>query len=165
MIYHTLGLGKSRGGKVSRNEKTSWITLASIFFVFVPYFYKIFFAIGIFKVDTKISLGLFIGAAVLSTFVAIVSEIILAALDPDETTDEREKMIGLRSSEFGYWTLSAGALTIALHVMGVMNWKEFGFEELSGAGVAQLLLAAFVLAEIVKYSSAIFLYRQGTSDG
>lgn len=84
----------------------------------------------------------------------IVGHIVIAAVNPadaDETSDERDRLIGWRADARSSWVLVIGVLA----AMGLVMMGAEGF------WIAHLLLAALVLTEIASGVMKLIDYRRG----
>lgn len=134
-------------------EKTAWIALIAYGFVFGGYFTLLWLSWGD-GYGRGLSIGLMVGAVVLLVIITTVLAILAALTSPrgaNAPADEREQLIELKSERIASYTLSIGVVLLIGALL--MNW--------SGVLVANLLLAAMVLAEVVKASARIFFFRVG----
>ena len=77
--------------------------------------------------------------------------------------DERDSFIMLTANNSGYWVLSIGVIaTIGQLILPYVFGIEFSPEELIGIPMfaMHLLLFSFILAEVVRFSHQIYLYRK-----
>lgn len=134
-------------------EKISWLSFGSILLAFGPYFAVLLatgqpaWALG------PTSVGYFILAVTLLTVVMLIGTIGLALTnlkDAQQPSDERDREITRRGSAFGYAVLLP-ALFCALGTL---------FFGLGQAVLVNAVLAAIVLAELVRYGTEIIGYRR-----
>ena len=137
---------------MSFREKSAWVTLTALLIALALY---------VFHVPSLIEApghGLLLATAVsVAAFIVIevVAYIVIRARHPRDARtpkDERERLIETRASRVAYYVYAVGslvALAVTLHVVRT-----------NAAGVGTAVLLAFVLAEIMKYSTRIILYRR-----
>lgn len=91
-----------------------------------------------------------IGVAVLVAF-AIVGHLAIVLFDQRTEEDERDRLIALKGARVGGFVLAIGVF-FALW-LAVISTGNFGF--------TQLLLAFWVLAQMVDYAVQLWLHRRG----
>lgn len=138
---------------MSFREKSAWIALAAYGLVFGAYFFVLWQSWGA-AYARGLSIGLMVGAVVMLVIIAASLTILAALTAPKEANapaDEREQLIDLKAERIASYTLS----TCVVLLIGALlvGW--------SGVLVANLLLAAMVIAELVKASAQIIAYRRG----
>jgi len=138
---------------MSFREKSAWIAFVAYGVVFGGYFFTLWrgwderYAQGL-------SIGLMIGAVVMLVIIATSLTIVAALLTPkaaNAPADERERLIELKAERIASYTLSVGLVCLIGALL--MGWN--------GILVANLLLAAMVIAEIVKALAQIAYFRAG----
>lgn len=134
-------------------EKLAWISLFAYGLVFGGYFLNLAQAW-----DTRWAQGLSIGlmaAAVVALVVLSAALSVSAALitpkQANAPADEREQLMKLKAERIASYTLSTGVVVLIGALL--MGW--------SGLLVANLLLAAMVISELVKALALIIAYRRG----
>ncbi|MGQ0532506.1 MAG: hypothetical protein ACT4OF_07425 [Caulobacteraceae bacterium] len=138
---------------MSFREKSAWVSLVTYGVVFSGYF------LALWRIWNEgdglgLSLGLMIGAVVGLIIVTVVLKIALALLSPEEAkarADEREVLIDLRAERIASYTLST--LVVCLIGALLVGWN--------GYLVANLLLGAMVISEVVKAVAQIASFRRG----
>ena len=136
---------------MSFREKTAWVTLIAILFVSA-----LFFAHGpdIFAGDVD-AWELHLVGVCIAAFIVIevVAYIVLYVRNPKDARtpkDERERLIDLKALQLAAYVYVLGsflAIIASVHApSGVVGF---------------LVLASFVIAEIVNYSARIIYYRRG----
>lgn len=138
---------------MSFREKTAWIALTAHGVVFGGYF------LALWRLwDASYGHGLSIGllaAAVIALIVIVAALTVVAALfdpkDANAPADERETLIELKSERIASYTLSAGVVCLIGALL--IGW--------SAVLVANLLLAALVMSELVKALAQIAYFRTG----
>ena len=138
---------------MSFREKSAWVALITYALVFGAYFFALWrgwderWAQGL-------SIGLMIGAVTTLIIVAVVLNTAIALFNRREANaraDEREALIDLKAERIGSHTLSAGVICMIGALL--IGWNAFL--------VANLLLAAMVIAELVKAIAQIVSFRLG----
>jgi hypothetical protein len=140
---------------VSFKEKSIWISLAIITFILVGYFSQVYQGLVSGNLDKTAVSGLFMGAVVSIIVLEIVSHIVIAALnvkDADQPSDERDQLFSMKAGNISGWVLGIGVLIIA-----AQTFKQ----ELDSLWVANLLLFAVFVSQVVSYALQIFYYRRG----
>ncbi len=138
---------------MSFREKSAWIALVTYGVVFGGYFLVLFQnwqdSYGRF-----LSIGLLVGAVIALIVIATVLTIVAALLNPKEANapaDERETLIDLKAERIASYTLSVGVLLMIGALL--LGWNPHL--------VANLLLAALVVSELVKAGAQIAYFRAG----
>src|SRR5262249_20911626 len=144
---------QTQGSQMPFKEKSAWISLVTYAVVFGGYFLTV---ARVWDDDWAQgqSLGLMIGAVVALVILAIIFNVALALFNPREANaraDEREVMISLKAERLASYTLSAGVVCLIGALL--IGWNPFL--------VANLLLGAMVIAELVKAISQIVFFRRG----
>ena len=140
---------------MSFEEKSTWVSLAIISFVFVGYFSQVYQGLISGTLDKADVFGLFIGAVASIIVLEIVLHIVIAILnvkDADQPGDERDRLFSMRAGNISGWVLGIGVLTISAHTF---------MQELDPLWVANLLLFAVFVSQVVSYALQIFYYRRG----
>lgn len=138
---------------MSFREKSAWIALTAYGLVFGGYFFTLWqsWEPGAAR---GLSIGLMFGAVVMLIIIAASLTILAAIAAPKQANapaDEREQLIDLKAERVSSYTLSAGVVLLIGALL--MGWN--------GVLVANLLLAAMVIAELVKAAAQIIAYRRG----
>ncbi len=135
---------------MSFREKMLWLLFASLLAVFGFYFASVLPADGADVMPQHVVL--FVGVVVVLVVVQVVGAIVLAVVErPRDAVDERDRLIGLRSTRNGAYVLATGvffSLCAAVFTEG-----NFVF--------THVLLGFWVLAQLVEIGSQLFLYRRG----
>ncbi|MFT7129411.1 MAG: hypothetical protein ACI89U_001527 [Gammaproteobacteria bacterium] len=156
---------------MSFKEKGTWVSLLATLAIFGNY------AISVFSMDSsvlnpeemiKVAMDNLSSAIFFIVIVEIIFQSLIAAGSRNKIEiegDERDSLITLTSNSSGYWVLSIGVIItigqlILPHVFGI----EFSPAELTSIPMfaMHLLLFSFILAEIVRFSHQIYLYRKDT---
>jgi len=138
---------------MSFREKSAWIALVAYGVVFGGYFVTL--AQGWDERWARgLSVGLMFGAVVALVIIAASLTIGAAMLNPraaNAPADEREQLIDLKAERIASYTLSTGVVLLIGALL--MGWN--------GYLVANLLLAAMVVSELVKAIAQIIAHRRG----
>lgn len=140
---------------MSFEEKSVWVSLLIILFVFVAYFSQVFQGLATDSLNKVEVSGLFIGAVVSVVVLEIVLHIAIAIFnvkDADQPTDERDRLFSMKSGNISGLVL--GILVVTISMMSFIH-------EFSGVWVANILLFAIFISQIVSYVLQLFYYRRG----
>ena len=150
-------------------EKSTWLSLIATLYIFGNY------AITVFTMDPAVlnpeeMVDLAMQNLSTAVLYIIIVEIIfqsvisLASRNKAEIEgDERDKLISLTANNSGYWVLSIGVfITLGQLILPNVTGIDFRAEERLNIPLFEmhLLLFSFILAEIVRFSHQIFLYRK-----
>lgn len=144
---------------LSFQEKSLWLMLASLIAAFGYYFahalpaHAVRAALeGEGAVDVMAPhVALFAAAVLLLVVLSVAGHVVIALVDRHSETDERDRLIGLKSTSYASYVLATGvflALTAAVFTKG-----NFIF--------THVLLAFWVLAQLVAIGSQLVMYRRG----
>lgn len=139
-------------------EKSLWLMLIGLFAFSVFYGYQTNQINQLLQPNTDWlamtvlppMIGLFIAATILLVIISVVGHIVLALIDRRTDEDERDQLIALKAERIGGYVLATGvfcALCVAVVASG-----NFLF--------SQVLLAFWVLAQIVTYATQLIIYRK-----
>jgi hypothetical protein len=135
---------------LSYREKSLYGTLAADLLVYIPYFVL---------VAGHTSLNRIVQTIVALVVVQIVLQAIVAVCSRNRLTDERDRLIEARGYRAGYFALVGGVLA-ALALL----WAHalLGFVNPNHATIhfINVLFAVLVLAELVKGTTQLVLYRR-----
>lgn len=140
---------------ISFKEKSTWVSLAIITFIFAGYFSQVYQGLINGTLDKDAVLGLFIGAVASIIILEIFLHTVIAILnakDTDQPSDERDRLFSMKAGNISGWVLGFGVLTIAAHTF---------MRELDSLWVANLLLFAVFVSQVVSYALQIYYYRRG----
>jgi hypothetical protein len=140
---------------MSFREKSLWLLLVSLIATFGLYFASVLRTRPVEVMPGHVAL--FAALVVLLVVSQIVGSIVIAiiskrtgSMDGRHATDERDRLIGLKSTRNAWYVLAAGvflSLCLALLTQG-----NFVF--------THVLLAFWVLAQLVEIGSQLILYRR-----
>ncbi|MFT3699987.1 MAG: hypothetical protein QM831_42980 [Kofleriaceae bacterium] len=128
-------------------EKSLWVQLVSTVVIYAVYFVL---AVRMGEGDPRVGV-LFVGTVIAMAVVNAVVHAVLAVMKRPEKADERDRQISLRATKYSYAVLTVGvwcALTVCAMTLGTF-W------------IAHVGLAAFILAEIVRFASQLVFYKRG----
>lgn len=139
---------------MSFREKSAWISLLSILIPFGVYFALLGRSMHAGHGPARYFFGILIGCILGQVALQVVLHVVAALQAPKDARaakDERERLIELKSTHIAFYVLIVGVLMAA----GSMHL---------GAGkilMANGILLALVLAELVKFSGQIVYFRRG----
>jgi hypothetical protein len=153
---HRTGPPQENRMNLSFQEKSLWVMLASLVVGFGFYFANAFGAHAARAPGQAADLmapyvGLFIAAVILLVVIAVAGHVVIALADRNPQTDERDRLIALKGTSYASYVLATGvflALTVAVFTPG-----NFIF--------THVLLAFWVLAQLVAIGSQLVMYRRG----
>ncbi len=134
---------------LSFQEKSLWVTFVGLVVVFGVYFTSVLPGESADVLPHQVVL--FITLVVLLVVVQIVGHTVLALVDRRHGTDERGRLIELKGTRNGAYVLAVGvfvSLCLALITEGTFLFTH-------------VLLAFWVLAELVQIGSQLVHYRRG----
>ena len=139
---------------MSFREKSAWISLLSILVSFGYYFTALGRSLYDGQGPARYFVGVLVACIIGQVAMQVVLHIVAAVQAPKEARaakDERERLIELKSLRIAFYVLVVGVLLVAgsMHV---------------GAGkvlMANGILLALVLAELVRCSGQIVYFRRG----
>lgn len=135
----------------SFQEKSIWISLATISLIFGYYFIRIFQMIAGNEIDAIQSIVILITLIVLVIIVEIVFHIIIALRTKPEAKDERDRLIELKATRNAYFLLVFGIfISIGSIAASVQPFI-----------VAHVIMFFFILSEIAKFLTQLVYYRKG----
>jgi uncharacterized membrane protein len=150
-------------------EKSTWLSLLATIFVFGHY------AIAVFSMDAavlnqdemvELAMSNLSSAVLYIIIVEVIFQSLTAAASRNKLElegDERDKFISLVANNSGYWVLTFGVfITLGQLILPNVIGVEFLLEQRSIMPMIEmhLLLFSFILAEIVRFSHQIYLYRK-----
>ena len=148
-------------------EKSTWLSLIATLIIFGDYAISVFSMDSmILNQDEMIELAMDnLGSAILLIIIVEIIFQTLIALSSNKQVeeDERDKLITLTANNSGYWVLSIGAIITMgqLLLPHVAVIGEIVQERLPiPLFEMHLLLFSFILAEIVRFSHQVYLYRK-----
>jgi len=140
---------------VSFEEKSTWASLAIITFIFAGYFSQVYSGLINGTLNKAAITGLFIGAVASIIILEIALHIVIAVLnvkDADQPSDERDRLFSIKAGNISGWVLGIGVLIISAQTF---------MRDLDSLWVANLLLFAVFVSQVVSYVLQIFYYRRG----
>lgn len=140
---------------LSFEEKSTWVSLAIMLFVYGKYFSRVYDGLLTNSLDKADISGLFIGAVITIVVFQVIFHIIMAASnlkDADQTNDERDRLFAIKAGNASGYVLVIGVLTIAVAVF---------IRDLNSMWTANLLLLSLVISQVFCYILQLFYYRRG----
>lgn len=140
---------------ISFEEKSTWVSLAIITFIFAGYFSQVYQGLMDGTLNKAAVLGLFIGAVVSIIVLEIILHIVIAILntkDADQPSDERDRLFSMKAGNISGWVLGFAVLIISAYTF---------MYDLNSLWVANLLLFSVFVSQVVSYALQIFYYRRG----
>lgn len=140
---------------MSFREKRAWVTLTTLIFVLILFWFHIPPARML--APERDLWVLHVLMLMITTFITIeiVAHIVMRIRSPRDAKtpkDERERLIELKSRAVAWYVFAI------LSIGGMFHTLHLGANE---AGLFLVALVSFVLAEIVNYAMRIFYYRRG----
>ncbi|HEY2905866.1 MAG TPA: hypothetical protein VGJ29_08180 [Vicinamibacterales bacterium] len=137
---------------MSFREKSAWISFCSVL-LFGAIWFRSVILTEVYHArqgDPMVAFFSLVGALILTE---IVLHIAIAVRDPKEARtpkDERERLIDLKAARVAFYVLMAGA------------WLSIGTLHLNfdRLRIADTVLGAIIVAELVKFATQIVLYRR-----
>lgn len=137
------------GMGLSFQEKSLWVMFVGLVAAFGYYFATVLPPVAVDVMPDQVAM--FVLAVVFLVITQIVGNIVIAVVDRNTQVDERDRLIALKGNRNGGYVLATGvflALCTALLTDGNFLFMH-------------VLLAFWVLAELVEIGSRLFLYRRG----
>lgn len=134
---------------VSFQEKSLWVMFIGLIGGFGFYFATVLPSSAVNVLPHQIVL--FVLAVVILVITQVVGHLVLAVVNRNTMTDERDRLIALKGTRNGVYVLATGVF-LAL-CAGVLTQGNFVF--------THVLLAFWVLAQLVEIGSQLLLYRRG----
>jgi hypothetical protein len=134
---------------LSFQEKSLWLMFASLVGVFGFYFVTVLPADTINVMPNQVVF--FVLAVVMLVVTQIVGHVLIAIVDRNTKTDERDRLIELKGTRNAAYVLATGVFLALCAVL--VTEGNFVF--------THVLLGFWVLAQLVEIGSQLFLYRRG----
>ena len=130
---------------MSFREKSAWFQIAAI--VLVYGYYGLSLLRG---APTPLgAVAMLIGSTMLMIIISVAGHIVIAIGQRPEPLDERDQLVGLRSTRNGFHALAAAVWAVIFLAIASPNPILLAYAALGG----------FVLAELVRLASQIVYYR------
>lgn len=140
---------------MSFEEKSIWVSLLIILFVFVGYFSQVFEGMFSGSLDKADIFAMFIGAIISVVVLQIVLHSVIAIFavkDAQSSRDERDRLFAMKSGNISGLVLGISVMMISLVTLA---------HEFNSLWVANILLFAVFVSQIVDYVLQIIYYRRG----
>lgn len=137
---------------MSFREKSAWISLVLLLAVFIPFFWNSYRQLSG-QIDASSAVGTAFMLLVAFVLLEIVLHIAIAIQSPRDARapkDERERLIEMRATRVAFHVLIVGALA----GVGTIHLRN------SVWLMAQVVMLAVVLAEVVRFGLQVAMYRQ-----
>ena len=134
---------------LSFQEKSLWLTLASLIVAFGLYFGSALPGAPIDVMPAQV--GMFVLAVALLVITQVAGHIAIAVVDRRPETDERDRLIGLKGTRNGAYVLASGVFLALCTTL--LTDGNFVF--------THVLLGSWVVAQLVETASQLLLYRRG----
>lgn len=139
-------------GDLSFREKSAWVSFLALLGVFIPFFWNSWRQFTG-ALDAQAGMSTAFGLLVLFVVIEIVAHAALALGSPKDARtpkDERERLIEMRATAVAFQVLVVGGLCgVAVIHLSRSAWA-----------MQQVVLAAVVVAELVKFGLQIVLFRR-----
>ncbi len=150
-IQDTTNLHAERPG-ASFEEKSAWITLVCLLVLFTGYFAVAAQMLAAGVTESAVPyVPVFTLVVILLVVVLSVGHTIAAVTNRPEGRDERDRIIAWKAENHSSWLLGVGVLAAAFALA----------TPIGPAWIANGLLMALFLAELLKHSLQPFYYRRG----
>ena len=149
--------------ELSMREKSALISLLAVLLVYGGYFVDLVRGVA----EPTLSAMLYTSVCVVIVLVVIeiVFHIVLGTYNTEDAmapADERDREISRRARAFSHQLLSAGViLVLGRAIIGGALFESNRLEEVTLYEVANLLLFALVVSELVFYGAQVYFYRRG----
>ncbi len=145
----------------SFKEKSLLISLLAILVIYGGYFVEVMR--GSTERSLEAMLGTMLALLVALIAVHVIFHAVIALDDVEEAEDERDRAVARRASIWGYNVLFVGIICVLGRLLIVGGWLQAEGAEAgpSSYDIANLLLAALVLSEVVYYLAQLVFYRRG----
>ncbi|GAB3257873.1 hypothetical protein [Chitinimonas naiadis] len=134
---------------LSFQEKSLWLMLVSLLGVFGFYFWSVLPGGSADVMPQQVVL--FVLAIVVLVVMQVAGHVLIAIVDRRTRTDERDQLIALKGSRNAAYVLATGVF-LAL-CAALLSKGNFLF--------THVLLASWVIAQLVEIASQLFMYRRG----
>jgi hypothetical protein len=135
----------------SFEEKSVWITLLSMVAIFGFYSYAAANMLSAGVTEAAPFVGLFAAVTVLLVIVLVAGHVVVAIASRPDGRDERDRLISWRAEHNSSWLLATGVVAAI-----------FGLAlPIKPAWIANGLLMALVLSEVLAHALKLYYYRQG----
>ena len=139
---------------MSYREKTTWISLLAMIFVYGWYFWKVtpalFAGHSEALLHAALVLPLTVAAVAVLQVIPMIAVAIAAPADAQAPQDEREKLYALKGTQAAYFILASGALFTS--VAGIFLGANAGT-------LANLCLLSVVVSNLAKYATEVAYFR------
>ena len=151
---------------MSYKESTIWISMALMLYIWSNYFFY-FNTLYQSKALTVATVNSLLKDVVILTIVLeIIAQIVLAVINHKDAKleeDERDKTINLYGSRNAYNILSIGVVAAVAHIIfpTLLASSPLATTLPNEYLALHIIIITAVLAEIIRYATALYYYRQG----
>jgi hypothetical protein len=138
-------------------EKSAWVCLVTTLLIFFPYFGYVLQLFLDDQLSRAVVLDYFLGALFAQSMLTIVAHVVMSIRSRREKADERDANIEARSLRASYWVLTVMLWTL----ITCIPIPTVAGRVLTPLFISQLLLLAWVLGEVAKYTAQVVFYRRG----
>ena len=151
---------------MSYKERTIWISLILMLFIWTDYFWSIDNLNQAKTLTVTAINSLLLKVVVLTIVLEIVAQIIIAIINHKEAKieeDERDKLIDLYASRSAYYILSFGVVTAILYIVFPNLLTRFPITGVLPTEyvILHIIITIALLAEITKFVLQLYYYRRG----
>jgi hypothetical protein len=143
----------------SLKEKGLIASLIITLIVFGDYFIDVFRSLNSTEPNQNGLMNIITVVILIAVLEAIIHSI-LAGVN-DEVEDERDKLIERLSYRNAYWVLCVGAWFLIAQVFLDATFMPIVGLTTTPFGLANLILFAFILAEVIMFITQLYYYRKG----
>jgi len=145
----------------SFKEKSILISLLAVAGLYGSYFFDMM--TGAPEPSMAAMLKSMMGIVIALVIVHIIFHIVISLDDVEASEDERDRVVARRASVIGFNVLFVAVLLVTGRIVILGAWAESDTPQPQPGlfEIANLLLAALVLSEVVYYSAQLFFYRRG----
>lgn len=152
---------------MSFKEKSIWVSLIIMLIIWMDYFSDVYNLYQSASLTVAVIHKLLLGVVVLTIILQIIFHTVIAIIDKkgaDEHEDERDKVITLYGSRNAYLILSIGVVVFVFQTIlpSLFDRSNFVTGLPDQYVLMHVVIIAAVIAEVVKYSTQLFYYRQGS---
>lgn len=141
---------------LSYKEKSLWVSLLTVLYVFGHYFTHAYQVLKSPQVEDSATIRMFIWAIAILVIIHAICHGILASMfkkESEQKDDERDKLIELKATRVSYFILVFGVWVAGLN--------SILLDSISLIFTLHILLFFLVLAEIVGFALQLVYYRRG----
>ena len=149
---------------LSFQEKSILGSLIITIGLFGFYFIEVFQAVTAENSSAMVSLPfVLVGVVIAVVAVEVVYHVLIALVSKPEDEDERDKLIEAKATRISYFVLAVGCLMAVGHSMISVFFEDSVTTRVVANPIltANLVILAFILAEVVGFAMQLYYYRRG----